>query len=195
MSNPSPERPTETQASTADQVAADPVAADQAAAQALAQGQALIEGGNYNAAVAVLTSALDYARPLSALHGEIQIWLITAYQGLGEYANALELCSKLQKHPDKDTRDQAKQLLYVLEAPRLAAKPEWTVEIPDLAALEGAEAPRQWSRGGRGTREPEPVPWIPEPPDPSQVNLNNEPFLWMAIAALLGAIAGIWALG
>ncbi|NJN32777.1 MAG: hypothetical protein HC824_21975 [Synechococcales cyanobacterium RM1_1_8] len=165
-----------------------PAEQDRAEAQRLMlRGQAAIEAGEYRASVALLNQAAALATPLTALHGEIQIWLVTAYQAQGDPGRAIEVCTNLKNHPDAGVKDQAKQLLCILEAPRLATKAEWVVEIPDLAALEDADTTQQWSRnGGASTKQPpEPEPWIPEPPDPEQVNLQEEPFFWMAIAALL----------
>ncbi|NJN32846.1 MAG: hypothetical protein HC824_22385 [Synechococcales cyanobacterium RM1_1_8] len=137
------------------------------AEQLLLRGQAAIEAGAYRASIDLLLQASALAQPLTALHGEIQVWLVTAYQAQGDSGRAIEVCTNLKKHPDAGVRDQAKQLLYILEAPRLATKTDWIVEMPDLAAVEGTETANQWSRGGgRQAKEPEPEPWIPEPPDP-----------------------------
>lgn len=166
----------------------------EAAQQLLARSQAALENGSYRAAVELADQAVTLVKPLTALHGEIQLWRVTAYQALGDGGKAIEICTDLRRHPDLETRKQAEQLQYILEAPRLATPEEWKVEIPDLAGLEGEDRPAQWSRGGRSqAKEPEPEPWIPEPPDPEQVNLQDEPFVWVAIATVVAVLGGlIW---
>ena len=108
-------------------------------------------------------------------------------------AVGLDICTDLRRHPDPETQKQAERLQYILEAPHLDTPEEWKVEIPDLAGLEGDVQTTQWSpRGKSQTKEPEPEPWIPEPPDPEKVNLQPEPFGLMAIAATVLLLLGGW---
>ena len=166
---------------------------DRAQARALlARSKAALENGTYRMAVELADQALALVQPLTALQGEIQLWRVTAYQAFGDGGKAIQICTDLRRHPDPETRKQAEQLQYILEAPRLETPEEWKVQIPDLASLEDADATNQWSRGGgTQTKEPEPEPWIPEPPDPERVNLKDEPFIWVAIAAAVAVFAGL----
>jgi len=159
----------------------------------LARSKAALENGSYRAAVELSDRAVALVQPLTALQGEIQLWRVTAYQALGDGGKAIEICTDLRRHPDTETRKQAEQLQYILEAPRLETPEEWKVKIPDLAALEDAGATNQWSSSGGGNkREPEePEPWIAEPPDPEKVNLQEEPFVWGAIAAVILVLGGL----
>lgn len=166
---------------------------DRDAAQALlAKSRLALENGSYRAAVELADQAVALVKPLTAFHGEIQLWRVTAYQAFGDGGKAIEICADLRRHPDRDTRKQAEQLQYILEAPRLATPEEWKVKIPDLTTLEGEEKATQWSRGGKSqAKEPEPEPWIPEPPDPEKVNLQDEPFVWVAIGVAVVVFAGL----
>ena len=160
----------------------------------LARSKVALENGAYRASVELADQAVALVQPLTALHGDIQVWRVTAYQAAGDGGRAIEICTDLRRHPDPETRKQAERLQYILEAPRLDTPDEWKVEIPDLAGLEGDVQTTQWSPGGKSqTKEPEPEPWIPEPPDPEKVNLQDEPFVWVAIGAvvlLLGSL--VW---
>lgn len=158
-------------------------------AAAFERGKRAFEGGQYRGAIAALESATARVNPLSAWGGEIQLFLVSAYEGGGDRQSAQTLCRTLTRHPDLETRDLAKRLLYVLEAPVLKTRPEWIVEIPDLAAAEASDERLQ--RGGSTTprQPPEPQPWIPEPVDPSLVNLHDNRFIGVALLAV--ALLGI----
>lgn len=161
---------------------------DRSNPEALAQadferGQRAFDGGQYRQAIAALESAAAQATPQTRLSGDIQMLLVSAYEGLGDRQQAQTLCRALTKHSDLEIRDQAKGLLYVLEAPILRTKPEWIVEIPDLTAAEADDRYR-WGGGSSRTQEPEPEPWIPEPVDPTQVNLRDNRFIWVALGAI-----------
>ncbi len=146
------------------------------------RGKRAFEGGQYRLAIAALEAATARVNPLSVLGGEIQMFLVSAYEGAGDRQLAQTLCRTLTKHPDLSTRDLAKRLLYILEAPVLKTRPEWIVQIPDLSTTE-ADGDRL--RGGSGStrRPPEPEPWIPEPEDPSHPRDD-----FFTTAALVGVV-------
>jgi tetratricopeptide (TPR) repeat protein len=96
------------------------------------QGQNAFERGQYREAIDWFQSALSLASESSPLGGAIQIWLVTAYEAAGRKEEALILCRQLRTHGNYETRQQAKQLLYILEAPQLQLKPEWLTQIPEL---------------------------------------------------------------
>lgn len=131
------------------------------------------------------------------MQGEAQIWLITAYEAAGERNRALDLCRIVSKHPDWDTRKQAKRLLYILEAPKLRMHPEWLTEIPDLTEI-GDNDDRNW--GGSkfaSTAPPKPAEEkgyvLPEPADPSKVNVGDDRSLWLALGAAILVVLGLFA--
>ncbi|MGP0128668.1 MAG: hypothetical protein ACTMUB_05210 [cyanobacterium endosymbiont of Rhopalodia musculus] len=55
----------------------------------------------------------------SQLGGEVQMWLVTAYQAVGRLHHAITLCQTLTCHPCSDIRKQSKEILYILQAPKL----------------------------------------------------------------------------
>ncbi|HIK09640.1 MAG TPA: hypothetical protein IGS52_05130 [Oscillatoriaceae cyanobacterium M33_DOE_052] len=147
-------------------------------------GRYAFERGQYRQAVQHLETASGLGDLGSRLGGEVRMWLVTAYEAVGEGNKAIALCQQLTKHPDLETRKQAKGLLGILEAPKLRSRPEWRVEIPDLASLdEGAAAnalatapktPRS-SASKRSSAKPQPEI------DLSQVNLKDNSFIWVAL--------------
>lgn len=100
-------------------------------------GQRYVEGGQYREAVRILNRAVPLAGSQSRLGGELQLWLVTAYDASGQKQDAIQLCRKLTQHSHWTIRKQSKRVLYILEAPKLTLKPEWVTQIPDLDEVQG----------------------------------------------------------
>lgn len=151
-----------------------------------ARGQAAFERGRYRESVEFLERGVELARPATALGGEVQIWLVNAYSAVGRQEDAIALCEVLTRHPQLDTRKQAKNLLYILQAPSLQKREEWNTKIPDLADL--TEEGRN-NAGAYVSAAPRPRPRKPkeedeEPIDLSQVNSRDNLFLVVAFGAI-----------
>ena len=129
----------------------------------------------------------------SRLGGEVQMWLVTAYEASGNTERAIELCRKLTRHPRQETRQQAKRLLFILEAPKLTIPPEWMVKIPDLAALDENQSISFQANPNADIKYAKPQPGVPEPVDLSQVNTKDNRFIWVALMAIIITLASlIW---
>ena len=158
-------------------------------------GRDAFERGQYRQAIEHLETAKSLVDKTSRLGGEVQIWLVTAYEALGEGEKAIALCQTLIRHPHIETRKQAKRLLAILEAPQLRLHPEWQVEIPDMSKLEESHSQfRQATVASkpkpRAKKRPQPQP---EPVDLSQVNTKDNQFIWLAIGGSVLILAGfIW---
>lgn len=149
-------------------------------------GKAAFERGDYRQSVQCLEKAVNLTNRNSRLGGEIQIWLVTAYEAAEQREEAIALCEQLTRHPDLDTRKQGSQLLYILRAPRLKTRPEWLTQIPDLAALEtsdrntkGAYTPPTQRSARAKSVEPN-----LDPIDLSQVNTKDNRFIGIALIAI-----------
>lgn len=161
-------------------------------------GRNAFERGRYREAVECLEKAVNLAGQFSAMGGEIQIWLVNAYQAAGKQMEAIALCELLGKHPNLQTRKQSRRILYILKAPQLQRREEWLTQIPDLANID--EAGRENQLATRfGTTAPKPSTPRPkkleldEPIDLSQVNTKDNAFLWVALLAIGLTIGGlIW---
>jgi tetratricopeptide (TPR) repeat protein len=154
-------------------------------------GKAAFERGEYRQAVQHLEAATALVTPNSRQGGEVNIWLITAYEAADQRTEAIALCQQLRRHPDLTTRKQSKRLLYILEAPQLTRRPEWLTEIPDLTGL--ADGEDKFRQGGAATNikpssrkrsEPEPI-------DLSQVNTKDNRFIWVALGAIALTLGGL----
>lgn len=99
-------------------------------------GKDAFERGQYRAAIEQLEKACGLVNRASPLGGEVQMWLVTAYEAAGLREEAIALCETVSRHPDVTARKQGRRLLYILRAPRLKPRPEWITPIPDLSTLE-----------------------------------------------------------
>ncbi len=154
-------------------------------------GQTAFERGEYRQAVNEFEAASALITPNSRRGGEVHIWLITAYEATGQRAEAIALCKQLARHPDIDTRKQAKNLLYIMQAPELTRRAEWLTEIPDLTNLADADGKfRQGSAGSNPNGSPKKRP-EPEQVDLSQVNTKDNKFIWVALITIGLTLSGL----
>ncbi|KAM3099337.1 hypothetical protein ACKFKG_03500 [Phormidesmis sp. 146-35] len=157
-------------------------------------GKNTFERGDYRKAVQHLERASALVESGSRLGGEVQIWLVTAYEAAGQRSEALNLCRQISRHPDLKTRQQARRLIHILEAPLLRTRPEWLTEIPDLSKLPDNGSPDNLGVSKFALTMPrkpasKPRLTIPEPIDLSQVDTRDNRFIWVALGAI-GLILG-----
>lgn len=154
-------------------------------------GKQAFERGAYRQSVECFEKAVSLANPNSQLGGEMQTWLVTAYQAAGQFTEAIALCERLGQHPDLKTRKQGTRLLYILKAPQLKTRPEWLTEIPDLSNLNEAGENPLASRYVPPA-SPRAKPKLePEPVDLSQVNTKDNWFIWVALMGIGLLVGGL----
>jgi tetratricopeptide (TPR) repeat protein len=143
-------------------------------------GKAAFENGQYREAVENLQKASALLANNTRLAGEVNIWLVNAYEAAGRSEDAIALCQKLCRHPHYETKSQAKQLVYILKAPKLKRPKEWMTEIPDFSSISDNKSKLllttklQTSNLKQKSVEPEYV-------DLSQVNTKDNRFIWVAL--------------
>ena len=163
------------------------VDSQQRARAAFQLGQQAFERGRYADAVNAFEQGIA-EKPGISLDGELKLWLVNALAATDRRQEAIELCGKLARHPDLDVRKQSKQLLYIIKAPKLEAKEEWLTKIPDLAALEDGEQ-KPWQK--RPTK-PRPLKPPPPPLPLSEVNTEDNGFVWTALIGSALLVGGLW---
>lgn len=155
-------------------------------------GIAAFERGQYRQAVESLEKASALTARNSRLGGKIQIWLVTAYEAAGQRTEAIALCEQLKQHPDSETSKQGKRLLYIMQAPQLKRPTEWMTQIPDLGAIADNESQTRLGSGKNQPRQPQQI----EPIDLSQVNTQDNRFIWVSLIAIgLTLIGLLWKAG
>ena len=159
-------------------------------------GQIAFERGEYRQAVSYFFLSFALVQTNTRIGGEAQIWLVTAFEAAGQIQEAKALCQKLANHPNLDTRQASKRMLYIMAAPELVRRDEWLTKIPDLSHLED----RDGKVGGGGNNPPTPLP--PKQPqsleeryapvDLSQVNTQDNGFISIALIFTAIALLGLW---
>ena len=131
----------------------------------LRAAEAALERGDYGQCLAFLTPLAE-SHPLPDPEGaRVRFLMITAWMGRGDDEQALSTCRLLSRSRDPDLRQQAKQLLAILESPSLARPERWSMRLPDLEmSATGSASPVVASR--RRSRRPEPPP--PPPTGPTR---------------------------
>ncbi|EAZ92267.1 outer membrane protein assembly factor BamD [Crocosphaera chwakensis] len=94
------------------------------------QGQVLLDRGQYRSSVQTLEDAKSLVNLSSKLGGEVQLSLVTAYQGVDKLDDAIALCEELTRHPNLAIRQQSQRILYILKAPQLKRPEAWMTKIP-----------------------------------------------------------------
>ncbi len=148
-------------------------------------GKVAFENGQYREAIENLEKASALLAPNSRLGGEVEIWLVTAYEADGRTDDAIALCERLKRHPHFETSKQARRMFYILKAPKLKRPSEWMIQIPDLAALPDNEL--KISVAAKSTKssvQQKPKPSEREFVDLSQVNTRDNRFIWVALIAI-----------
>ncbi|BCL37828.1 tetratricopeptide repeat protein [Nostoc sp. MS1] len=146
-------------------------------------GKAAFENGQYREAVENLEKARALLARNTRLGGEVELWLVTAYEAAGRTEDAIALCQQLRRHPHSETSQQARRLLYILQAPRLKRPSNWMTEIPDLGALSDNESKIRITAKPLKPSERKP-PAEPEFVDLSQVNTKDNRFIGLALIVI-----------
>ena len=157
-------------------------------------GKQAFESGQYSKSLQHLETALENINPNSHLGGETQIWLVTTYQAVGKVQEATALCKKLTRNSYLQTRQQAKRILAILEAPVLRTRPEWVTKIPDLGAISESDAK---DRRGSGlvSQVKSPLAKLKTPQlevvDTNKGNTQDYQFVWVALVLIILTLSGL----
>ena len=101
---------------------------------AISEAEKALSCGDYASCISFLEE-FSTKHPLSDKEASrIKMLMITAWMGKGEDRKALNTCRLLSKSKDNEIRQQAKQLLSILEAPSLPRPENWSIQIPKIEA-------------------------------------------------------------
>ncbi|MGK7884717.1 MAG: tetratricopeptide repeat protein [Crocosphaera sp.] len=153
------------------------------------QGQALLDRGQYRSSVKTLEEAKSLVNPSSKLGGEVQLSLVTAYQGINKLEDAIAICEELTRHPNLAIRQQSQRILYILKAPQLKRPEAWMTKIPTTNS-EDNPTPR-YIQAKPATKPIEKPSLSLE--DISQMDTKDNGFIGLALGLFIVVIGGlIW---
>ncbi|MFN9646227.1 MAG: DUF3153 domain-containing protein [Cyanobacteriota bacterium] len=151
---------------------------------ALAEAREAVARGSYARAVQLLEPLCE-RHPASHPPGDgLRLLLVTALMGLGQGERAKACCRALLGCADPQRRAEARDLLWVLEAPALRRPREWSLTLPRLDQVEPLEG-----MGGGGRRTPPPA--APAEPPLPPVGPTRSP---RGFGALVVGLLVVWLL-
>ena len=146
-------------------------------------GTTAFENGQYRKSVENLETASALLEKNTHFAGEVDIWLVNAYEAAGRSEEAINLCQQLSRHPHYEIRQQAKRLLYILKAPKLNRPKELMTEIPDFGIVSDHKS--QIVVTSQAKKSPfKQKPVEREYIDLSTVNTRDNNFVWVALIAV-----------
>ncbi len=151
------------------------------------QGKDAMMSGQYRLSIESFQQATKFISAYSRTSGEVQMWLVEAYQAAGESQQAITLCQELTTHPHRQIREQSRNLLYILKAPRLQRPQEWMTQIPDFSNLAENQNPYPPTTAKTQTKPKRQI----EPLDLSEVNTSDNQFLWFGLLLMVLTITGV----
>ena len=150
-------------------------------------GKEALERGQYRLSIEQLEAAKELVPRNSRKGGEVQIWLVTAYQAANKLDEAISLAQELIVHPDTQTREQAQRILYIIKAPVLERPKEWMSEIPDLSAADQGKSRYVTAK----KRAEQPIKSDIQDLEAIPVETKDNGFIWFAlilIALIFGSL-------
>ena len=147
----------------------------------LSEAEASLERGDYGQCLDLLMPLAEQ-HPLNSPEGPgLRLLMITAWMGQGQDDKAITTCRLLSRCRDPKLRQQAKQLLGVLEAPSLDRPERWSMTMPQLELNASGSGQTSTMRRRRSRR--------PDPPPPPPTGPTRSPaagFAVLVMAVLLG---------
>ena len=101
-------------------------------ASAIKATEAALEKGDYGICIKIIDPLLLDFQAETEIGGQLRLLIVTAYMGKGDEQKAINICQTLIHNKEESVRQQAKQLLSILDAPRLPKPSNWSVKIPNL---------------------------------------------------------------
>ena len=101
-------------------------------ASAIKASEAALDKGDYGNCIRIIDPLLLDFQAETEIGGQLRLLIVTAYMGKGDEQKAINICKALIHNKKESVRQQAKQLVSILDAPRLPKPSNWSVEIPNL---------------------------------------------------------------
>jgi len=102
------------------------------ASSAIRAAEAALDKGDYNLCIKIIDPLFSSYSATTGTGAQLRLLKVTAYMGKGEANKAIDICQTLTNNKEATVRQQARQLLTILEAPSLPRPSNWSVEIPKI---------------------------------------------------------------
>ncbi len=129
-------------------------------ASAIKTAEAALDKGDYSSCIKIIDSLLVNINAESSVGAQLRLMKMTAYMGMGDEEKAINICQLLIKNKEGSVRQQAKQLLTILDAPSLPRPSNWSVKIPKIVIEESVNS----SFGKNRKREKKEIKYPPTGP-------------------------------
>lgn len=161
--------------------------------EAYEAGKIAFERGRYRQSLQCFEAACQQVEKTSRLGGEVQLWLATAYQALGQQKEAIALCQKLTRHTHHQTRKQSRRLLEILQAPPLSSNMKGLIEFPDMSQLDDNPSQKLVGTSSKypSLKRSYSQADDSQPIDLTQVNTEDNQFLWIALIGIIVILGGL----
>ena len=101
-------------------------------ASAIKAAEAALHKGDYSFCIKIIEPLLSSFPAETKIGAQLRLLQLTAHMGKGDERQAINICQVLSNNKEATIRQQAKQLLSILEAPSLPRPSNWSVEIPKI---------------------------------------------------------------
>ena len=101
-------------------------------ASAIKAAEAALDKGDYGFCIKIIDPLLSSFSAETTIGAQLRLLLVTAYMGRGDERQAINISQLIINNKEGSIRQQAKQLLSILDAPSLPRPSNWSVEIPKL---------------------------------------------------------------
>ena len=94
-------------------------------ASAIKAAEAALDKGDYGDCIRIIDPLLLDFQSETEIGGQLRLLIVTAYIGKGDEQKAINICQTLIHNKKESVRQQAKQLLSLLDSPRLPKPSNW----------------------------------------------------------------------
>ena len=101
-------------------------------ASAKQAAEAALDKGDYSLCLKIIDPLLLPHAAATTIGAQLRLLKVTAYMGRGDEQKAINICKTLINNKEATVRQQAKQLLSILDAPYLPRPSNWSIEIPKI---------------------------------------------------------------
>ncbi len=101
-------------------------------ASAIKAAEAALGKGDYNLCIKIIDPLLLSFSAKTTIGAQLRLLKVTACMGRGDEEQAINTCQTLTNSKEETIRQQAKQLLSILDAPALPRPSNWSVKIPRI---------------------------------------------------------------